>query len=65
MNGPTGELRYSNVSYEGVTGATNQNGRVYEVVENDADTRFQNIIRVLEENQNNYIMGIDPINLDE
>lgn len=65
MSAPTGELHYFNFSYEGVTGATNQNGRNYEVAENDADTRFENIIRVLQENQNNYIMGIDPINLDE
>jgi hypothetical protein len=65
MSTYTGELLYFNVSYEGVTGATNQNGRNYEVAENDAGTRFENIIRVLGENQDNYIMGIDPINLDE
>jgi hypothetical protein len=50
MNTPTGELLYYDVYYRAEIPIENIN---------------VNIIRVLGENQDNYIMGIDPINLDE
>jgi hypothetical protein len=50
MSTPTGELLYYSVSYRADTPIENIN---------------LNVVRVLGENQDNYIMGIDPINLDE
>ena len=48
------------------TGNTsNQNNRTYEIADNDADIRRNNIIEQLVQNQNNYMLGnLDHPNLD-
>jgi hypothetical protein len=63
MSAPTGELMYFDVQYSGNT--PNQNGRTYEVADNDAHTRFNSVIEQLVQNQNNYMLGdLDHPNLD-
>jgi hypothetical protein len=63
MLAPTGELMYFDVQYSGNT--PNQNGRRYEIADNDADIRWNNIIQQLAQNQNNYMLGdLDHPNLD-
>jgi len=63
MSAPTGELMYFDVQYSGNT--PNQNNRTYEVADNDADIRFNNLIQQLVQNQNNYMLGdLDHPNLD-
>ncbi len=63
MSAPTGELMYFDVQYSGDT--PNQNGRIYEVADNDADIRFNNLIQQLVQNQNNYMLGdLDHPDLD-
>jgi hypothetical protein len=63
MSAPTGELMYFDVQYSGNT--PNQNNRTYEIADNDADIRRNNIIEQLVQNQNNYMLGnLDHLNLD-
>jgi hypothetical protein len=63
MSAPTGELMYFDVQYSGNT--PNQNNRTYEIADNDADIRRNNIIEQLVQNQNNYMLGnLDHPNLD-
>jgi hypothetical protein len=60
---PTGQLMYLDYVYSGDT--PNQNGRTYEIADNDADIRWNNIIQQLVQNQNNYMLGdLDHPNLD-
>jgi hypothetical protein len=60
---PSGQLMYFDVQYSGDT--PNQNGRIYEVADNDADIRFNNLIQQLVQNQNNYMLGdLDHPDLD-
>ena len=63
MLAPTGQLMTFDFVYSGDT--PNQNGRTYEIADNDADIRWNNIIQQLVQNQNNYMLGdLDHPNLD-
>lgn len=63
MSAPTGQLTYLDFQYSGDT--PNQNSRTYEIADNDAHTRWNNIIEQLAQNQNNYMLGeLDHPDLD-
>jgi hypothetical protein len=63
MSGPTGQLFYMDYQY-----SPTQSGRTqthYEIADNDANTRFNNMIQQLADNQNNYRLGeLDHPDLD-
>lgn len=63
MSAPNPNTLFLDYQYSGAT--PNQNGRVYEIADNNASERFNNIINQLARNQNNYIMGVDPYNLED
>lgn len=61
MSGPTGQLFHMDYQYQN-TGHTQTH---YEVADNDANTRFNNMIQQLADNQNNYRLGeLDHPDLD-
>lgn len=61
MSAPTGNLFYMDYQFPN-TGRTQTH---YEVADNDADIRFNNLIQQLVENQNNYRLGeLDHPDLD-